>query len=134
LFIFQAASCSMEKALSYSWSVLCTNDDSGNSAKTRAESSPGFQLTSNKAALKIDAGSLVGGKTYRFTVVVSLTASPSTATTMTTDVAVEWSPLEPAIAGGLWIVVGDVYMVSGARDTLPRDNFTARLLLYEKHL
>jgi hypothetical protein len=101
VFVLQAASCSTEKALSYSWSVVCTNDDGSNSAKTRAESSAGFGLTSNKAALKIDAGSLVGDKTYTFTVVVSLTASPSTATTMTSTVAVQWSPLEPAIAGGL---------------------------------
>ena len=99
--IFQAASCSAEKALSYSWSVVCTNDDGSNSAKTRAESSPSFQLTRNKAALKIDAGSLVGEKTYTFTVVVSLTASPNIATTMSTDVTAEWSPLEAAIAGGL---------------------------------
>ncbi len=99
--IFQAASCSAEKALSYAWSVVCTNDDGSNSAKTRAESSPSFQLTRNKAALKIDAGSLVGEKTYRFTVVVSLTASPNIATTMSTDVTAEWSPLEAAIAGGL---------------------------------
>ena len=80
--------------------MVCTNDDGSNSAKTRAESSSGFQLTSNKAALKIDSGSLVGEKTYRFTVVVSLTNSPNIATTMNTEVIVEWSPLEPAIAGG----------------------------------
>ena len=96
MYEFQAASCSAEKALSYSWSVVCSNAD----AKTRAESSSGFTLTATKSALKIDAGSLVGGQTYTFTVNVSLTASPSIATTASVEVVVEWSPLVAAIAGG----------------------------------
>ena len=96
----QAASCSSSKALTYSWSVRCTNDDSSNAAKTRFESSPGFRKTSSKSSLKVDSGALVGGKTYEFTVTVALKASPSTATNMTTTVVVDWSPLEPAILGG----------------------------------
>ena len=98
----QAASCSSSKALTYSWSVRCTNDDSSNAAKTRFESSPGFRETSSKSALKVDSGALVGGKTYEFTVTVALKESPSTATNMTTTVMVDWSPLEPAIVGGLY--------------------------------
>ena len=76
--------------------MACSNAD----AKTRAESSSGFQLTATKAALKIDAGSLVGGQTYTFTVAVSLTASPSISTPASVVVVVEWSPLIAAIAGG----------------------------------
>ena len=100
----QAASCSSDKALTFTWTVTCTNDDSVGAAKTRAESSSGFGQTSSKSALKIDAGALVGGKEYEFTVVVALKASSSTATTVTTTVNVEWSPLEPSIVGGQYIV------------------------------
>ena len=84
--------------------MTCTNDDSAGAAKTRAESSSGFGQTSSKSALKIDAGALIGGKKYVFTVVVALKASSSTATTVTTAVDVEWSPLEPSIVGGQYIV------------------------------
>ena len=96
----QAASCSSSTALTFAWSVKCTQGDSAEAAKSRVEATAGYTKTSTKFALKIDSGTLLAGRTYEFTVVVALKATPSTKSTVKTSVVVEWSPLQPGIVGG----------------------------------
>ena len=80
--------------------MKCTHGDSAEAAKTRVEATTGYTETSTKFALKIDSDALLAGRTYEFTVVVALKATPSTKTTVKTSVVVEWSPLQPGIVGG----------------------------------
>ena len=98
--IATAASCSSSTALTFAWSVKCTQGDSADAAEARVEASSGYLETSTKFALKIDSGALLAGRTYEFTVVVALKESPSIKTTVKTSVVVEWSPLQPGIVGG----------------------------------
>lgn len=65
------------------------------------EASAGYKKTSGKFALKISKGALLAGRTYEFTVVVALKANSLIKTTVKTSVEVEWSPLQPAIVGGM---------------------------------
>ena len=95
-----AASCSSSTALTFTWSVKCTQGDSADAAEARVEASSGYVETSMKFALKIDSGALLAGRTFEFTVVVALKESPSIKTTVKTSVVVEWSPLQPGIVGG----------------------------------
>ena len=80
--------------------MKCTKGDSADAAKAWVEYSAGYKATSKKFALKIDAGALLAGRTYEFTVVVASKANPSIKTTVKTSVVVAWSPLEPSIVGG----------------------------------
>ena len=98
----QAATCSSSTALTFAWSVKCTQGDSPDAAEARVKASTGYLETSTKFALKIDSGALVAGRTYEFTVVVALKDNPSIKTTVKTSVVVEWSPLQPGIVGGIY--------------------------------
>ena len=75
-----------------------TSDDED--ARRVLVESEGFAKTKLQDCLKIDAGVLLGGRTYDFSVVAKMRYDPAVQTTVNLVVKAEWSPLVPIIAGG----------------------------------